>query len=323
MSLDDILETWNNLYPQIKVVKVKRENHPSEEIKEIKEVTEELDALFNNHMLSLLKKDSLNRISSLLLDIDEELSNAGRGRSLPSDIVYPLIRNIDGYYNILQALRAEFNHIPDIVSYLAVYKKTYQMGEKAIEKAQKAYNERVAELLGKTTETYLFSEYQKQADAINKRILITTGAFFGIIIFLIIASIYSLIEIPTSQENNWIPYIFIRIFIAFTAFYALVFLNRSIRDDRKLEQTYRHKEVVSKSYLNYLDFLETNVVPNNNNKGEAINNRQIIKEKVSQIAVDSLGLNPALLLDKSTAEKIPMEELLSRILDKTTTKKGE
>ncbi|POY42950.1 hypothetical protein [Avibacterium endocarditidis] len=198
------------------------------------------------------------------------------------------------------------------------------MGEKAIEEAQKSYNERVAELLGKTTETYLFSEYQKQADTINNRISNNTWAFFIIIILLIAFAICSLIHLPSSQGNNWIPYIFIRIFIAFTAFYALVFLNRSIRDDRKLEQTYRHKEVVSKSYLNYLEFLDKNVMISYNNKDGVINNGQIIKEKVSQIAVESLGINPALLLDKSTAEKIPMEELLSRILDKTTTtKKGE
>ena len=136
-------------------------------------------------------------------------------------------------------------------------------------------------------------------------------------------AICSLINLPSSIEDNWIPYISFRIFIAFTAFYALVFLNRSIRDDRKLEQTYRHKEVVSKSYLNYLDFLDANPMIITNDKGDLIDNSQLIKEKVSQIAVESLGLNPALLLDKSTSEKIPMEELLSKILDRTTAdKKG-
>lgn len=39
--------------------------------------------------------------------------------------------------------------------------------------------------------------------------------------------------------------------------------------------------------------------------------------QLHRVAMDSLGLNPALLLEKSTAEKIPMEELLSKVIDKS------
>ena len=42
------------------------------------------------------------------------------------------------------------------------------------------------------------------------------------------------------------------------------------------------------------------------------------RKLLSRIAIESMGLNPALLLDKSTAEKIPMEELLTRIMDRAS-----
>ncbi|CAM3921506.1 hypothetical protein ACIO08_05855 [Avibacterium paragallinarum] len=320
MSQDPCIPIWKKLNLSIKNIT----SYQSFDIPDdVKNIIEDLNTLFNQTIFNLLKNDKTKEIYYLLKEVQEIIENSGQAISSLYE-EQRVIRDMEKFKKLLQDIKEKFNTIENIDSYIESYKKIYEMGEKAIEEAQKSYNERVAELLGKTTETYLFSEYQKQADTINNRISNNTWAFFIIIILLIAFAICSLIHLPSSQGNNWIPYIFIRIFIAFTAFYALVFLNRSIRDDRKLEQTYRHKEVVSKSYLNYLEFLDKNVMISYNNKDGVINNGQIIKEKVSQIAVESLGINPALLLDKSTAEKIPMEELLSRILDKTTTtKKGE
>ncbi|MEH8046076.1 hypothetical protein P9107_09150 [Gallibacterium anatis] len=229
--------------------------------------------------------------------------------------------DIELFTTLIDKIRNSFGIVQNIDIYIDICKSITKSGESALKAIQKDYDERLKILLGKHNELSLFSAYQEQANKINCRIRLSTLFFFLIITTLLVVAYYSMTNLEHNLSINWIPYISFRIFIAFTAFYALVFLNRSIRDDRKLEQTYRHKEVVSKSYLNYLDFLDANPMIITNDKGDLIDNSQLIKEKVSQIAVESLGLNPALLLDKSTSEKIPMEELLSKILDKSTSDK--
>ena len=89
--------------------------------------------------------------------------------------------------------------------------------------------------------------------------------------------------------------------------WMIIFTIKNIREDRKIEQTYKHKEVVTRTYLNFLEML---------NKEPYLDDDGKVRKILSRIAVESMGLNPALLLDKSTAEKIPMEELLTRMMDR-------
>ena len=71
---------------------------------------------------------------------------------------------------------------------------------------------------------------------------------------------------------------------------------------------------MAQSFITYLNFIKENNIQDAD--PEAL-------KTLNKVMIESLGLNPALLLDKSTSEKIPMEELLSRILDKTIAdKKG-
>ncbi|MFZ7308574.1 hypothetical protein ACLSY1_10670, partial [Avibacterium avium] len=66
------------------------------------------------------------------------------------------------------------------------------------------------------------------------------------------------------------------------------------------------------SFVTYLNFIKENNLQDKD--------LETLKT-LNRVMIESLGLNPALLLDKSTSEKIPMEELLSRILDKTALDK--
>ena len=87
--------------------------------------------------------------------------------------------------------------------------------------------------------------------------------------------------------------------------WAILFVLRSIKEDRKIEQAYKHKELLTIIYENFHNRIGVN---------------QKVLNTFEQIAVESLRLNPALLLDKSTAEKIPLEELLMQIVSKNSEK---
>lgn len=105
-----------------------------------------------------------------------------------------------------------------------------------------------------------------------------------------------------------------KVFLIMPFIWAILFTSKRINENKKLEQAYLHKEVIAQSYLNYLEFVKNNYYSfskeNDNSYSDVIN-------MLHKVSIEGLGLNPALLLEKSTAEKIPMEELLYKIIDKS------
>ncbi|MFZ7200389.1 hypothetical protein ACLSY2_04160 [Avibacterium avium] len=351
----NLIFEWKEVYRNIHNVRLYNSFNESENIRE---EIENINFCFYEIIISQLKDEAIERIRELLIQtrriyemhtaqkIQASYENATEAnkkcwlKKIADCITFKKVKekiltepqfetelfidnkeNVELFIKIINEIRNSISIVQNIDIYIDTCKSITKSGESALKAIQKDYDERLKILLGKNNELSLFSAYQEQANKINWRIRLNTFFFFSIITTLLMLAYNSMTNLEHNLSINWIPYISFRIFIAFTAFYALVFLNRSIRDDRKLEQTYRHKEVVSKSYLNYLDFIDARPMISYKSDGKPIDNDQIIKEKVSQIAVESLGLNPALLLDKSTSEKIPMEELLSRILDKTALDK--
>ena len=171
------------------------------------------------------------------------------------------------------------------------------------------------ELFGELTTVSIYKPYSDEYEKLKFWLIFKNAAFFGmlLVIFLVIARLSGIftcyLNFISISPNYWIYELISRIAILFPLVWAVLFLGKRIHEDKKIEQTYLHKMVVARSLSNYLDYID-----------EKLNNDENAKEitkKLFEISIDSLGLNPALLLDKATAEKIPMEELLSKIIDKT------
>ena len=171
------------------------------------------------------------------------------------------------------------------------------------------------ELFGELTTVSIYKPYSDEYGKLKIWLIIKNSAFFGMLlaIFLVIAHLSGIFTYCLnfiSISPNYVIYELIsRMAILFPLVWAVLFLGKRIHEDKKIEQTYLHKMVVARSLSNYLDYIDEKL---NNDE----NSKEITK-KLFEISIDSLGLNPALLLDKATAEKIPMEELLSKIIDKT------
>ncbi|ERF77336.1 hypothetical protein [Gallibacterium anatis] len=327
----DLIKNWKtNVYPYMQNIRT-QQNDPIIENnfdlpKDLKDLTDELNFCFEEGIISQFSPEDLKTLEHKILEIRNfirKLDNAQVSDSKERKIIFYLNNEYSQYKEKLISLRSFFDKLEFMDTYISSCKSAIKKIEIAIDNANKKYDEHIKVLIGEATEGYLFSEFKRQADDINNRIGDNSFFLFLTIIFIFLTGILFLKNTPNNLNNtiDITYYLFSKITMFIPLIFALLFLNRNIRDDRKLEQTYRHKEVVSKSYLNYLDFLDANPMIITNGKGEHIDNSQLIKEKVSQIAVESLGLNPALLLDKSTSEKIPMEELLSKILDKSTSEK--
>ena len=173
---------------------------------------------------------------------------------------------------------------------------------------KKKYDKRISELLGEANEIYLYSEYKKQGDEVGERIIINIWILRGLLIAIpVIHIIIHWVLLKLGMNSESIASYLTKLLFIIPFVWMIIFTIKNIREDRKIEQTYKHKEVVTRTYLNFLEML---------NKEPYLDDDGKVRKILSRIAVESMGLNPALLLDKSTAEKIPMEELLTRMMDR-------
>lgn len=300
--LREIRKGWEEIKGYL--LSLEDENRSMHKIPEIIELVPYFDAVLSDGILKR-KAAKLEELPDHLLEIRQVIINktnliSVNTRSSNKETINEII-------SLLNKLKLFFADIENIDIFVDLYRK----GDEVITGAKQKYDERIAELLGEVTEKFIYSHYKIQADKIADGLLYKTIAFFVLLFFFFMFSLalFCSISIDDMTGSQIIYAVLAKILILMPMIWGLVFLSRRIFDDKKLEQTYRHKEVVSRSYLNYLEFMKYQYIDNDS-----------VRLALSKIAVESLGLNPALLLDKSTAEKIPMEELLIKLMDKAQIK---
>lgn len=277
--------------------------------KELEDLAERLDSLFIETIINKLNEDDREEIYSKLLNVRNIFSK--RAFFANKDISQLDKKNIDNIINLLGSVNEIFSKIENVESLINSY-----LASKAIfQEMEDKFRGQAKELFGELTTLSIYKPYSDEYEKLKFWLIIKNIAFFGMlsVIFLVIAFLSGIftccLDFINISPNYWIYELISRIAILFPLIWAVLFLGKRIHEDKKIEQTYLHKMVVARSLSNYLDYID-----------EKLNNDENAKEitkKLFEISIDSLGLNPALLLDKSTAEKIPMEELLSKIIDKT------
>lgn len=277
--------------------------------KELEDLAERLDSLFIETIINKLNEDDREEIYSKLLNVRNIFSK--RAFFANKDISQLDKKDIDNIINLLGSVNEIFSKIENVESLINSY-----LASKAIfQEMEDKFRGQAKELFGELTTLSIYKPYSDEYEKLKFWLIIKNIAFLGMlsVIFLVIAFLSGIftccLDFINISPNYWIYELISRIAILFPLIWAVLFLGKRIHEDKKIEQTYLHKMVVARSLSNYLDYID-----------EKLNNDENAKEitkKLFEISIDSLGLNPALLLDKSTAEKIPMEELLSKIIDKT------
>jgi hypothetical protein len=277
--------------------------------KELEDLAERLDSLFIETIINKLNEDDREEIYSKLLNVRNIFSK--RAFFANKDISQLDKKDIDNIINLLTSVNEIFSKIENVEALINSY-----LASKAIfQEMEDKFRGQAKALFGELTTVSIYKPYSDEYGKLKIWLIIKNSAFFGMLlaIFLVIAHLSGIFTYCLnfiSISPNYVIYELIsRMAILFPLVWAVLFLGKRIHEDKKIEQTYLHKMVVARSLSNYLDYIDEKL---NNDE----NSKEITK-KLFEISIDSLGLNPALLLDKATAEKIPMEELLSKIIDKT------
>ena len=303
--INEIFSDWKISFPKISNVCI---NYSLGPIREVKDITEYLNNLFNPAILSLLPTDLINRLQSKISELIQYIENNKAYADRPlNETTLNLIRpdSEEGYLQELEELKDIIQQIENIDFYTFLYHKADHVINQALEKYNNQFDEQIAKLIDRTNEAHLCVDYKKQADKVNLRIRCNTLFLALLLVFIPFVHIYAPI---TEMNNNVITIYAAKLFFIIPLIWMILFTIKNIREDRKIEQTYKHKEVVANTYLNFLNMID---------KDRSLDDSKT-RKLLSRIAIESMGLNPALLLDKSTAEKIPMEELLTRMMDRAS-----
>lgn len=200
--------------------------------------------------------------------------------------------------------------------------------DRSIEYSKKIYKQKADELLGEINSQSLYGIFATQKEEFSEKIKVNTKFYYVLITFM---GIISFLFILFSISNNVISFcicnkfifykftlmsnsidlkkmIFYKINLLIPFLLIIYFVLNKIKQDRILEQSYLHKKLVAQSYVFY---------------SEEFGNRRdkrdtAIQENLLNITINVLEQNPALLLNKSTAEQIPNEKMIEKVIDFTT-----
>ena len=299
ISSEELIQKWNNFYKYMEEEKVV--NMTSYHKYELKYET--INFLFRGSILKLLQLSEKKKISNLLESVQKYIhQSTNNGLKKLNDKQKERIM-LDEVFDIYHT----FESNKDIVVIIGSYKSNYEIITEIKNKSDREIEKIRIRFTKEADYKYLFGVYREQVNDVSNRIFWNQAIFYLLLIGMFVIELF----MPKYAEhigitiNNDLISLAIRIILTIPVVWAILFILRSIKEDRKIEQAYIHKELLTIIYENF-------------------HNREDVNPKVlntfEQIAVESLRLNPALLLNKSTAEKIPLEELLMQIVSKSSEK---
>ena len=143
---------------------------------------------------------------------------------------------------------------------LDLYKEINHKAQIAINAVKKEIQEQANEVFGKSTIQNLDFEFNNQYEASKSALESKEKSFIKWLkicfwFTVIIAGLNGAI-VYYGIENDRLDFILMRVFILFPILWFLFFISSQIKEDRRVVQSYLHKKVVARSYLNYADSIQ-------------------------------------------------------------------
>lgn len=304
----EIIGAWEELTYLLDISE--EQDKPFQEIDQIIEKREKLSKLLTSYLVNRLDDKSKDKIYNHFLDIRNIIIQNGFKNS--PNLLTLNTKGIQEVLYHLNQIELQFKDLDFIELYSDLYDKNQQIFNSVYEEKKKEITDWLAYKTGEDIST-IFEENKNQID------FVITGQYLLFFVILILVCCigfnFILSEINSINFSNTSYAILILlskyIFIIPLLWIAL-FVSKRLVENRKIYHTYLHKEVAAKSYINYLEYIKNNLY--------FFENSQETHNLLLKNTIETLGINPALLLDKTTAEKIPTEELMMKLVDKIQIK---
>ena len=194
-----------------------------------------------------------------------------------------------------------------------------------LENYEKEQREIIGALVSDATDEKLSKSYREAKDSYDKPIKIWNSVFIFSILVIIVIAFESIFETDTIKTffnaelnnakttDNTDNYetILYRMVSKLPLYIPLgwlaIFATRRRNEIKRLQEEYRYKEATAKSYFNY-----NQRIKDIQDEKERDNLRTSLIERL----IEMTAQNPNEALDKVKKEKIPMTEIMEKILDK-------
>lgn len=219
---------------------------------------------------------------------------------------------------ISKNLEEMINSFDDIQG-LDLYKEIHQKAQIAINAVKKEIQEQANEVFGKSTIQNLDFEFNNQYEESKDELKSKEKLFIKWLkrcfwFTVAIAGLNGLI-VYCRIEDDRLDFILMRVFILFPILWFLFFISSQIKEDRRIVQSYLHKKVVARSYLNYADSIQKRTSMN-------FELREKMVALLLETSINVLKENPADLLmkQKEKNDEGEMQSIIEKLVDKLPTK---
>jgi|GEM_PF-1694895 len=301
--MNTLLEKWELIYSNHKNYKYENSNNHEAFFNLFKDV----DQYFIIPILAIAEKD-ISYIENIILTIESIYKKYRK-----DDLIYE--KDIENIYNLLYKIFNCFSKNKD----LEIYKEINQQARKAINSITKEIQNKAEDFFGKSTIQDLDFEFNNQYEASKTALENKEKSFIKWLkicfFFTVIIAILNGVVAYYGIENDRLDFILIRVLILFPVLWFLFFISSQIKEDRRIVQSYLHKKVVARSYLNYADSIQKRTSID-------IELRKKMVALLLETSINVLKENPADLLmkQKEKNDEGEMQSIIEKLVDKLPTK---
>ncbi|MGY4679134.1 hypothetical protein ACWIVU_06050, partial [Ursidibacter arcticus] len=171
--------------------------------------------------------------------------------------------------------------------------------------------EKINEILGSHSINQIDYAFSEKYNEIKTSLTIKQAIFYILCVFSPFWLLDVLKSFPQGLEN-----IALRIIIFLPLVWSFIILYSQIKEDRKTAQSYSHKSVIAKSYINYARTLNDKIFEND------LALKQELVTLLLKTSVDILKDDPVNLWDKGKSDKSEknVQVIIEKLIDKIPTK---
>lgn len=298
--MSTLCERWKSIYNNF-------ENYDYDNKKELSNLFDDVNQYFIIPVLGAIEWRS-EYIEKRLINVEDIYNKYHHGEEISYTDEDEISKNLEGMINSFGEIQG-----------LELYKEINEKAQIAINAVKKEIQEQANEVFGKSTIQNLDFEFNNQYEASKSELKSKEELFIKWLkicfwFTVIIASLNGAI-VYYGIEDNRLDFILMRVFILFPILWFLFFISSQIREDRRIVQSYLHKKVVARSYLNYADSIQKRTSIN-------IELREKMVALLLETSINVLKENPADLLmkQKERNDEGEMQSIIEKLVDKLPTK---
>ena len=298
--MSTLCERWKSIYYNF-------ENYDYDNKEDLSNLFDEVNRYFIIPVLGAIEWRS-EYIEKRLFNVEDIYKKYHHGKKISYTDEDEISKNLEGMVN-------SFGEIEG----LDLYKEINQKAQIAINTVKKEIQEQANEVFGKSTIQNLDFEfnnrYEESKDELKSKEKLFIKWLKRCFWFTVsIAGLNGLI-VYCGIEDDRLDFILMRVFILFPILWFLFFISSQIKEDRRIVQSYLHKKVVARSYLNYADSIQKRTSIN-------IELREKMVALLLETSINVLKENPADLLmkQKEKNDEGEMQSIIEKLVDKLPTK---